>query len=39
MMILDKVARSRGPEDSADNNVDKAGYAACRHEVQQTHRP
>lgn len=33
VMVLDKVARSRGPGDTRDNDVDKAGYAACRHEV------
>lgn len=30
IMILDKIARSRGPDDTRDNDVDKAGYAGCR---------
>jgi hypothetical protein len=34
VMILDKVARSRGPMDSRDNDVDKAGYAGCRDAVR-----
>lgn len=33
IMILDKVARSRGPGATSDNDIDIAGYAACRHEV------
>jgi len=39
VMILDKIARSRGTADTADNDVDKAGYAACRHEVRGGHTP
>lgn len=35
VMQLDKIARSRGPSDCRDNNVDQAGYAACREECQQ----
>lgn len=34
IMELDKIARSRGPGDCRDNNVDMAGYAACRDECQ-----
>lgn len=34
IMQLDKIARSRGPGDCRDNNVDGAGYAACRDECQ-----
>ena len=34
VMQLDKIARSRGPGDCRDNNVDMAGYAACRDECQ-----
>lgn len=33
IMQLDKIARSRGPGYTADNDVDGAGYAACRHEI------
>jgi hypothetical protein len=33
IMQLDKIARSRGPGSTADNDIDLAGYAACRHEV------
>jgi hypothetical protein len=33
IMQLDKIARSRGPGATADNDIDVAGYAACRHEV------
>lgn len=33
IMILDKVARQRGPGATPDNDIDIAGYAACRHEV------
>lgn len=33
IMQLDKIARSRGPGDCRDNNIDGAGYAACRDEV------
>lgn len=31
-MMLDKIARSRGPLDHPDNDIDAAGYAACRAE-------
>lgn len=34
MMQLDKIARSRGPADHPDNDVDGAGYAACRAECR-----
>jgi len=34
IMQLDKIARSRGPADHRDNDIDGAGYAACRHEVR-----
>lgn len=37
IMVLDKIARSRGPMDCRDNDVDLAGYAACRAECR--HRP
>ena len=33
IMILDKVARSRGRRDHRDNWVDVAGYAACTWDV------
>lgn len=33
IMQLDKIARSRGPGYTPDNDVDGAGYAACRHEI------
>lgn len=33
LMILLKVARSRGRKDYADNYVDIAGYAACAGEL------
>lgn len=33
IMQLDKIARSRGPGYTPDNDVDCAGYAACRHEI------
>jgi hypothetical protein len=36
IMQLDKIARSRGPRQTSDNDIDVAGYAACRHEVMQT---
>lgn len=36
IMQLDKIARSRGPGATPDNDVDGAGYAACRHEVSTT---
>lgn len=35
IMQLDKIARSRGPGYTADNDVDGAGYAACRHEIMR----
>jgi hypothetical protein len=35
IMEIDKIARSQGPNDTRDNNVDMAGYAACRDECQQ----
>lgn len=34
IMTLDKIARSRGPADHHDNDVDVAGYAACRAECR-----
>jgi hypothetical protein len=34
IMQLDKIARSRGPADHPDNDVDGAGYAACRAECR-----
>lgn len=34
IMQLDKIARSRGPSDHPDNDVDGAGYAACRAECR-----
>ena len=34
IMVLDKIARSRGPMDCRDNDVDLAGYAACRAECR-----
>lgn len=34
IMQLDKIARSRGPSDHPDNNIDGAGYAACRAECR-----
>lgn len=33
-MMLDKIARSRGPVDHPDNDIDAAGYAACRAECR-----
>jgi hypothetical protein len=36
IMQLDKIARSRGPGQTSDNDIDCAGYAACRYEVMQT---
>jgi hypothetical protein len=36
IMQLDKIARSRGPRQTSDNDIDVAGYAACRFEVMQT---
>jgi len=36
IMQLDKIARSAGPTDHPDNDVDGAGYAACRHEIIAT---
>jgi hypothetical protein len=35
IMVLDKIARSRGPMDCRDNDVDLAGYAACRAECRR----
>ena len=35
IMQLDKIARSRGPADHPDNDIDGAGYAACRAECRQ----
>jgi hypothetical protein len=35
IMQLDKIARSAGPGDHHDNDVDGAGYAACRAEVRE----
>lgn len=35
IMVLDKIARSRGPADCRDNDVDLAGYAACRAECRE----
>lgn len=35
IMVLDKIARSRGPSDTRDNDVDLAGYAACRAECRE----
>lgn len=35
IMVLDKIARSRGPGATLDNDIDCAGYAACRYEVTQ----
>jgi hypothetical protein len=32
-MILDKIARFRGPNATIDGPVDIAGYAACLYEV------
>ena len=37
IMQLDKIARSRGPGYTPDNDVDGAGYAACRHEILNGH--
>jgi hypothetical protein len=34
IMMLDKIARSRGPWDHPDNDIDAIGYAACRTEVR-----
>ena len=34
MMQLDKIARSAGPADHPDNDIDGAGYAACRAECR-----
>lgn len=34
MMQLDKIARSAGPGDHPDNDIDGAGYAACRAECR-----
>jgi hypothetical protein len=34
IMQLDKIARSRGPDDHPDNDIDAAGYAACRAECR-----
>ena len=34
IMQIDKIARGRGPGDCRDNNVDMAGYAACRDECR-----
>ena len=34
IMLLDKIARSRGPDDHHDNDIDAAGYAACRAECR-----
>jgi hypothetical protein len=36
IMQLDKIARSRGPRQTSDNDIDVAGYAACRYEVMPT---
>jgi hypothetical protein len=33
IMILDKIARFRGPNATVDGPVDIAGYAACLYEV------
>jgi hypothetical protein len=33
IMILDKIARFRGPNSTIDGPVDIAGYAACLYEV------
>jgi hypothetical protein len=33
IMILDKIARFRGPGATIDGPVDIAGYAACLYEV------
>jgi hypothetical protein len=33
IMILDKIARFRGPGSTIDGPVDIAGYAACLYEV------
>lgn len=35
IMILDKIARYRGPTSTIDGPVDIAGYAACLYEVSQ----
>ena len=35
IMILDKIARYRGPTSTVDGPVDIAGYAACLYEVSQ----
>lgn len=35
IMILDKVARYRGPTSTIDGPIDIAGYAACLYEVSQ----
>ena len=39
VMMLDKVARSRGPGNTRDNWVDLAGYAACRAECDAPQPP
>ena len=35
IMILDKIARQRGPGPMSDNAVDIAGYAACHEEARR----
>jgi hypothetical protein len=35
IMILDKVARYKGPASTIDGPIDIAGYAACLYEVSQ----
>lgn len=39
VMMLDKIARSRGPANTRDNWVDLAGYAACRAETDAPQPP
>lgn len=34
IMVLDKVARHRGPTPTPDTPIDLAGYAACLHECE-----
>lgn len=34
IMVLDKVARHRGPTPTPDTPIDVAGYAACLHECE-----
>lgn len=34
VMVLDKVARQRGPQATDDGGIDIAGYAACHQECR-----